>query len=194
MRSDVGTQSVCVWPFVTVDFSEIPSQLPLPEAGDELELHASGASGTSRSMVVAERTSRRVGFEVMREAYPFFPRCAAVSLQETAAIPATSWWAQRESNPEILPASGDSSGASLVEAPSPVETSDDKPAKSGGLGSELGCCEPTDAELERGIVDAVRQGLGAVAKVLAAQLEARQHARVPANLASLDEARAKRKG
>jgi hypothetical protein len=37
--------------------------------------------------------------------------------------------------------------------------------------------EPTDAELERGILDAVRAGLGDVARVLAAQLEARQRAR-----------------
>jgi hypothetical protein len=45
--------------------------------------------------------------------------------------------------------------------------------------------EPSDAELERGIVDAVRAGLGDVARVLAVQLEARQRARVPANVVHL---------
>jgi hypothetical protein len=37
--------------------------------------------------------------------------------------------------------------------------------------------EPPDAELERGILDAVRTGLADVARTFAAQLEARQRAR-----------------
>jgi hypothetical protein len=49
--------------------------------------------------------------------------------------------------------------------------------------------EPTDGELETAIVDAVRQGLGDVARVLAGQLEARQRARIPANVHAIDTAR-----
>jgi hypothetical protein len=37
--------------------------------------------------------------------------------------------------------------------------------------------EPSDAELERGILDAVRAGLADVARVLSGQLEARQRSR-----------------
>ncbi len=48
--------------------------------------------------------------------------------------------------------------------------------------------EPSDADLERGVLDAVRAGLGDVARVLAAQLEARQRARIP-NVVALDSRR-----
>ena len=41
---------------------------------------------------------------------------------------------------------------------------------------------PTDAELERGILDAVRLGLADVAKTLATQLDERRRARTPANV------------
>ena len=49
---------------------------------------------------------------------------------------------------------------------------------------------PTDAELERAIVDAVRMGLGDVARTLAARLEARPRG---ANVVSLDHERARRR-
>lgn len=45
--------------------------------------------------------------------------------------------------------------------------------------------EPTDAEMERAIVDAVTGGAIDVARVLAAQLEERRHARTPANVVHL---------
>jgi hypothetical protein len=46
--------------------------------------------------------------------------------------------------------------------------------------------EPTEAELERGIVDAVRLGLSDVARTLSAQLEDRRQARLPANVYGID--------
>ena len=49
---------------------------------------------------------------------------------------------------------------------------------------------PTEAELERAIVDAVTMGLGDVARTLAARLEARRHA---PNVISLDDERARRR-
>jgi hypothetical protein len=39
--------------------------------------------------------------------------------------------------------------------------------------------EPTDAELERGVLDALSKGLDGVAKTLSEQLSTRQRARVP---------------
>jgi len=48
-----------------------------------------------------------------------------------------------------------------------------------------GNAEPTDAELERGILDAFRRGLDDVARTLAAQLEDRRRARVPGNVVNL---------
>ncbi len=54
--------------------------------------------------------------------------------------------------------------------------------------------EPTDGELERAIVTALTRGLDGVAKTLTAQLEARQRARLPANVEQLDRARARRGG
>ena len=72
-----------------------------------------------------------------------------------------------------------------------MKTGDDNPAMPGGLGTGLGAVEPSDAELERGIVDAVRNGLGDVARVLAGQLEARQRAR-SGNVVHLDAAKRRR--
>jgi hypothetical protein len=51
--------------------------------------------------------------------------------------------------------------------------------------------EPTDAELERGVLDALAKGLDGVAKSLSAQLDARRRARVP-NLLDLAEERERR--
>ncbi len=45
--------------------------------------------------------------------------------------------------------------------------------------------EPTDAEIERGILDAVRMGLGDVARTLSRQLEDRILARTPNNIVAL---------
>jgi hypothetical protein len=51
---------------------------------------------------------------------------------------------------------------------------------------ERGLLDPvSDAELERGILDAVKMGLGDVARTLAAQLEARQRTRA-GNVVTLD--------
>jgi hypothetical protein len=44
--------------------------------------------------------------------------------------------------------------------------------------------EPSDAELERGILDAVRLGLGDVARTLSAQLDARR-SRAPSNVVAI---------
>jgi hypothetical protein len=52
--------------------------------------------------------------------------------------------------------------------------------------------ETTDAELERGVLDALAKGLDGVAKTLAEQLRARQAARAPANVVALDQS--KRRG
>jgi hypothetical protein len=52
--------------------------------------------------------------------------------------------------------------------------------------------EPSDADIERGILDALARGLDGVAKSLAGQLDERRRARVPANVESIEEARAKR--
>jgi len=49
--------------------------------------------------------------------------------------------------------------------------------------------EPSEGELERAIVDAVRAGLGDVARVLAAQLESRQRALSPNVVALADRRR-----
>jgi hypothetical protein len=65
------------------------------------------------------------------------------------------------------------------------ETSRDEPKPP----AVAGRAEPSDAELERGIVDAVRAGLAGVARVLAAQLEARQRTRLPNNVESIERAR-----
>jgi hypothetical protein len=46
--------------------------------------------------------------------------------------------------------------------------------------------EPTDAELERGILDAVRLGLADVARTLSVQLEERRRNRLPANVVRLE--------
>jgi hypothetical protein len=51
---------------------------------------------------------------------------------------------------------------------------------------------PSDAELERAIVDAVRMGLGDVARTIAACLDERHRAAVPANIVELDRRREQR--
>jgi hypothetical protein len=58
--------------------------------------------------------------------------------------------------------------------------SDDAPpnaAPSVPLPRSAAALEPSDTELERGILDAVRLGLGDVARTLAAQLDERRRAR-----------------
>lgn len=85
---------------------------------------------------------------------------------------------RRESNaprPEdIVDSSRDIAGDEILgDQPRPNR----KSAKSGGLGAELDPGGPSDAELERGILDALRHGLVEVAKTLGAQLEGRRHAR-----------------
>jgi hypothetical protein len=57
----------------------------------------------------------------------------------------------------------------------------------------LGSSEPTDGELERGILDALRLGLTRTAETLTAQLADRRRARLPANVERLEEARTKRR-
>jgi hypothetical protein len=42
--------------------------------------------------------------------------------------------------------------------------------------------EPTDAEMERGILDAMRLGLGDVARTLSTRLQDRRRAHAPANV------------
>jgi integrase len=64
-----------------------------------------------------------------------------------------------------------------------------RPFADAPMPSALPVTEPTDAELERGILDAVRIGLGDVARTLSAQLTERQRARVPANVVDLDKRR-----
>jgi hypothetical protein len=73
---------------------------------------------------------------------------------------------------------------------------DAKPAIAGSLGSSLGSerapeqgSGPADAELERGILDAVRMGLADVARTLSAQLDDRRLARVPDNVRPIGDAR-----
>jgi hypothetical protein len=53
--------------------------------------------------------------------------------------------------------------------------------------------EPTEAELERGILDAVRLRLSDVARTLSAQLEDRRRARLPANVYGIDGGRRRRR-
>jgi hypothetical protein len=53
---------------------------------------------------------------------------------------------------------------------------------------------PSDADLERGILDALARGLDDTAKVLTAQLKARQQARLPANVVPIVTAKARRRG
>jgi hypothetical protein len=69
--------------------------------------------------------------------------------------------------------------------PAATEIGAANPAIPGSLGSDLGSAPPpaevlgpSDAELERGILDAVRMGLADVARTLAAQLHDRRMARV----------------
>ena len=50
---------------------------------------------------------------------------------------------------------------------------------------------PSDAELERGILDAVRMGLADVARTLAAQLDGRRMARLPDNIRAIGVARSR---
>ena len=50
------------------------------------------------------------------------------------------------------------------------------------MGNAVGNAQPTDAELERGILDAVRLGLGDVARTLSAQLEDRRRSAQPSNV------------
>jgi hypothetical protein len=58
-------------------------------------------------------------------------------------------------------------------------------AEGGPLPRSAAASEPSDAELERGILDAVRLGLADVARTLAGQLDERRRARVPNNVVSL---------
>jgi hypothetical protein len=68
-----------------------------------------------------------------------------------------------------------------------VSQSDAAPPRSAAVS------EPTDAELERGILDALAKGLDGVAKALSARLNDRQRARAKASgLVSLAEERERR--
>jgi len=80
--------------------------------------------------------------------------------------------------------------------PATSEMGDANPAIGGSLGSSLGSQQapapesgPTDAELERGILDAVRMGLADVARTLSVQLDHRRMARVPDNVRPIGAAR-----
>lgn len=76
----------------------------------------------------------------------------------------------------------------VIDAPtvsSPIVTVHDEPKRD----ERAAMTEPTDAELERGILDAIRAGALDVARVLGVQLEDRRRARVPANVVPLDVAR-----
>jgi hypothetical protein len=53
--------------------------------------------------------------------------------------------------------------------------------------------EPTDAELERGILDAVRLGLDDVARTLAAQLDDRRRSHIPHNVVDYSAERSRRR-
>jgi hypothetical protein len=81
----------------------------------------------------------------------------------------------------------DSSTGSLIESPQFATVRDEsQPAETAG-GAESG---PTDAELERGILDAVSLGLGDVARTLSHRLQARR--RGP-NVIDLDRERVQRR-
>jgi len=80
-----------------------------------------------------------------------------------------------------------------IEKTSPIGDPDhpEKAPLEGVVGQYWGN-EPTDSELERGILNAVNRGLDGVARTLAAQLDARQRAR-GGNVISLDPNRPRRR-
>ena len=95
------------------------------------------------------------------------------------------WQTQRTQNAggpaEVRAASQDSAESTGDEARPSAEVGDLPP-------HSAAASEPTDADLERGILDAVRLGLGDVARALAGQLEGRQRARA-GNVLPIDRAR-----
>jgi hypothetical protein len=54
--------------------------------------------------------------------------------------------------------------------------------------------EPSDDDLERGILDALARGLDGVAKSLSSRLDERRQARLPANVHPIERARSRGKG
>ena len=91
---------------------------------------------------------------------------------------------------QVLDTAGVSPGTHL-------EADRETPRTSQGLeASSLGFAdrnaEPTDAEMERGILDAVRLGLSDVARTLSTRLDDRRRARLPANVIEIDDGRRRR--
>ncbi len=79
------------------------------------------------------------------------------------------------------------------DAPNSAHLASEYPRASAAVSATLprsaAASEPTDAELERGILDAVRLGLGDVARTLSGQLEARRAARLPKNVTPIEAAK-----
>jgi hypothetical protein len=96
------------------------------------------------------------------------------------------WQTQRIQNSR-----GDQAKPSVPDDPagSGAESSDIDRGQSDPLPRSAAASEPTDAEIERGILEAVRLGLADVARTLSAQLDERRRARLPDNVAVLDGAR-----
>lgn len=122
---------------------------------------------------------------------------AVASVRETGAAGRHRGEPAREAlsqtlNRKCIP-EGEPTDSRDIEKTSPIDDASRDLSEPEGQsrGSARAIGEPSDADLERGILDAVRAGLTDVARVLAAQLEARQKARVPANVVDLGARRRK---
>ena len=148
----------------------------------------------------AEEAARGVGSWVEGTAGPGDKGSSVVTIRAGKQARAARWaaqryqtlWPLRESNPKrpfgprILKPRGQIEDTRDIEKTSPI--GDPSQPETAPLDHAVGQSrgnEPTDAELERGILDAVKMGLADVARTLAAQLEARQRARA-GNVVALD--------
>jgi len=77
----------------------------------------------------------------------------------------------------------DAQVAGIPSTDPPVSVPVDAPREA--RGNSGGNAEPSDAELERGILDALRLGAVDVARTLNAQLETRRRTRLPSNVVPL---------
>lgn len=113
---------------------------------------------------------------------------------ETAATPAESLGGDRRGlNPRQLDPQSTGKTSPGESAPKNADLVSEAPPTSAGDGGLLprsaAASSPTDAELERGVLDAVTMGLADVARTLAAQLDDRRRARVPDNVVDLSKRR-----
>jgi len=97
----------------------------------------------------------------------------------------------------LTPSEGEEAAEPTAPDDSPAITTDaagTTRVASASLPRSAAVSEPSDADIERGILDALARGLDGVAKSLAGQLDERRRARVPANVESIEQARARRNG